>query len=268
MYTYLIYESICNEVGFLLPPHNQYHLSTESDKMTGHGFWIITDTIDNHLEDDCINKDTIGEETTLIRLLFMPDYLEIETMLIGYGHPVEFSVEKIFYLLLEKAKELKVPLVIREDGVARLHCSVKGIESKMNVTRIDTRTPFKWLMSYIISEPELQEQHDIIAKKKWEVFCHKSKMYTKDEYANLIRKEILKQEGVPLEVGCSTDYRTMATKDDATILLEGQKDFIEHGTTDVKCPQCGKQLEFLQRVSGSVIRCIDESCIQVISRGI
>ena len=62
--------------------------------------------------------------------------------------------------------------------------------------------------------------------------------------------------------------RTMATKEDALVLLEGQKDFIEQGTTHVKCPRCGKYLEYLQQVSGSVIRCTDESCIQVTSRGI
>jgi len=215
--------------------------------------------MENHLEDDYINTDTVEEETTLIRLLFMPDYLEIETMLIGRKHRVENPAGKIFTLLLEKAEELKVPLVVLEEDDNRLFYSVKDIESKKNITRIDTRTPFIWLMSYIISEPELQEQHDAVAKKKWDSYRHESKMYTKDEYTAHVKEE---------PIYLNTDSRSMATKDDAVILLDGQKDFIERGTTDVKCPRCGKQLEFLQRVSGCVIRCVDERCIQVISRGI
>ena len=64
------------------------------------------------------------------------------------------------------------------------------------------------------------------------------------------------------------DSRIMATKEEALVRLNGQKDFIDHGTTHIKCPKCGKHLEFLQQVSGSVIRCTDETCIQVTSRGI
>ena len=64
------------------------------------------------------------------------------------------------------------------------------------------------------------------------------------------------------------ETRTMATKDEAIILLEAKKDYKERGNTTIKCPRCGKAIECRYGESGSSVYCIDEKCIIVNIRGI
>lgn len=62
--------------------------------------------------------------------------------------------------------------------------------------------------------------------------------------------------------------RAKPTKEEAEILLNTQKDYIERGNTPIKCPRCGKFLEYKCGQSGESIYCIDDKCIIVHTRGI
>jgi len=55
-------------------------------------------------------------------------------------------------------------------------------ELKENVTRMITQTPYSTLNTFIISEHDLQEEHESVAEYIWDCYNHESKMYTKDEY--------------------------------------------------------------------------------------
>ena len=62
--------------------------------------------------------------------------------------------------------------------------------------------------------------------------------------------------------------RTKPTIEEAEILLNAQKDYIEHGVTAIKCPRCGKGLEYRCNANGEAIYCRDSTCIVVYTRGI
>jgi len=62
--------------------------------------------------------------------------------------------------------------------------------------------------------------------------------------------------------------RAKPTEVEAKTLLNAQKDIITLGNTSVKCPRCGKSLEYRCGASGETICCIDETCIVVYTRGI
>jgi uncharacterized C2H2 Zn-finger protein len=58
------------------------------------------------------------------------------------------------------------------------------------------------------------------------------------------------------------------TKEEAMTLLRAQRDIIKRGNTAVKCPRCGKFLEYTWRASSETIRCVDDNCIAVHTRGL
>jgi len=62
--------------------------------------------------------------------------------------------------------------------------------------------------------------------------------------------------------------RQRPTEMEANILLDAQRDYIHLDDTKIKCPRCGKQIEYVKRGSGSITRCIDETCIQTTTRGL
>ena len=62
--------------------------------------------------------------------------------------------------------------------------------------------------------------------------------------------------------------RVKPTEQEAQILLQAQKDYIKRGNTAVRCPRCGKPLEYRCGESGETICCTDETCIIVYTRGI
>jgi len=59
-----------------------------------------------------------------------------------------------------------------------------------------------------------------------------------------------------------------ATKEEALIMLNAQKDYIKRGNTAIKCPRCGKFLEYKCGPTGESIYCLGEECIEVNTRGI
>ena len=58
------------------------------------------------------------------------------------------------------------------------------------------------------------------------------------------------------------------TEKEAEVLFEAQGDFIEKGDTDIKCPRCGNQLIYEAETSWEMTRCVDQSCISVVAKGI
>jgi len=62
--------------------------------------------------------------------------------------------------------------------------------------------------------------------------------------------------------------RVRPTEAEANILLDAQRDYIKRGNTSIKCPRCGKSLEYRCRESGETILCIRDGCISVDTRGI
>jgi len=62
--------------------------------------------------------------------------------------------------------------------------------------------------------------------------------------------------------------RAKPTKEEAIILFNAQKDYVERGNTPIKCPRCGKSLEYRCGESGEATYCTDENCIIVYTRGI
>jgi len=62
--------------------------------------------------------------------------------------------------------------------------------------------------------------------------------------------------------------RLTPTKAEAHILLGAQRDYVNRGNTAVKCPRCGRSLEYRCGESGESIYCTDDMCIVVHTRGI
>lgn len=62
--------------------------------------------------------------------------------------------------------------------------------------------------------------------------------------------------------------RVMASETEADVLLDAQKDIFTQGNTSIKCPRCGKPLEYKWTESGTSIYCSDSNCIIVTCRGI
>ena len=62
--------------------------------------------------------------------------------------------------------------------------------------------------------------------------------------------------------------RATPTELEAQILLNAQRDYIQHGNTAIRCPRCNKSLEYRCGQSGAAILCVDEACIVVYTRGI
>ncbi|MCL2199672.1 MAG: hypothetical protein FWB80_12195, partial [Defluviitaleaceae bacterium] len=62
--------------------------------------------------------------------------------------------------------------------------------------------------------------------------------------------------------------REKPTEAEARILLEAQRNYIIRGNTAVRCPRCGKPLEYRCGENGETICCTDELCIVVYTRGI
>jgi len=130
-----------------------------------------------------IIEEGLDSELTLIRVFFHPDSLELETKmgdsLKGRGYE-----SKIFDLLLTATKELNMPLVVIEAN-EEFTSIIEDKKLKENITRINTRTYYSTLWTFVISEPSLQKEHEIIAKRVWDFFRYESKMYTKEEFEAL-----------------------------------------------------------------------------------
>ena len=65
-----------------------------------------------------------------------------------------------------------------------------------------------------------------------------------------------------------TISRLKPTENEALILLNAQRDYIKQGNTAIKCPRCGKSLEYRCGESGEAILCINDECVAVYTRGI
>ena len=57
------------------------------------------------------------------------------------------------------------------------------------------------------------------------------------------------------------------TKEEASLLMNTEKDLIKHGKTDVKCPRCGGSIVMKEFGSSYVIGC-ENDCVKVGYRGI
>ena len=57
------------------------------------------------------------------------------------------------------------------------------------------------------------------------------------------------------------------TKEEATILAGTEDDFIEHGSTNVKCPRCGRTLVMTNWDTSYTIGC-ENNCVTIGFRGI
>ena len=62
--------------------------------------------------------------------------------------------------------------------------------------------------------------------------------------------------------------RLRPTEAEANVLLDAQKDYIVRGNTAIRCPRCGKSLEYRCGESGEAIYCTDDACIITYTRGI
>ena len=140
--------SVCRDIVHLLPaPHDQYDIVTFSDD--GYGSWTITNSPED-VDRGFVTKETVGEDVTAIRVAFYPDYLALLTMIMGRKHRRQGCESKIIDLLLEKSKELRMPLVVVEVEVDEEFDSlVEGKELKESVTQIDTTTAYSALKIFV-----------------------------------------------------------------------------------------------------------------------
>jgi hypothetical protein len=86
-----------------------------------------------------------------------------------------------------------------------------------------------------------------------------------------IKSKIIECE-IPLDGSafcCSAHcLRSKPTKAEAGVLLAAQGDIINRGNTPIRCPRCGRSLEYRQNESGAAIYCIDPTCIILQTRGL
>jgi len=127
---------------------------------------------------------TYSEDVTAIRVVFYPDHLSLVTMIMGRKHAGQGCESKIFDLLFEKSKELRVPLVVVEID-EEFDSLVEGKELKESLTRIDTTTAYSVLKIFVISEPDLQKEHEVVAKEIREFYLHRPEEHIKAEHEAL-----------------------------------------------------------------------------------
>ena len=51
------------------------------------------------------------------------------------------------------------------------------------------------------------------------------------------------------------------TKDEMKVLCNAVKDFDKQGFRDIKCPRCGKDLDFYRSGNAYAIKCSSNSCL-------
>ena len=171
--------SVCRDIVRSLPaPHDQYDIVTYSDD--GYGSWTITNSSED-VDRGFVVKETVGEDVTAIGVVFHSDYLALVTMLMGRKHRGQGCESKIIDLLLEKSKEIRMPLVVVEVD-EEFDSLVEGKELKESVTRIDTTTAYSVLKIFVISEPDLQKEHEAVAKEIREFYLHRPEEHIKAEH--------------------------------------------------------------------------------------
>ena len=57
-------------------------------------------------------------------------------------------------------------------------------------------------------------------------------------------------------------------KQEASVLLDAQGEFIKNGNTTEKCPRCKNRLVYEKGASWEITRCENVNCIIIVSRGI
>ena len=62
--------------------------------------------------------------------------------------------------------------------------------------------------------------------------------------------------------------RLEPTKEEAEILIKAQSQVVNEGHTSIRCPRCESKLEYVWRENGESMRCTDQKCIAVHTRGI
>jgi len=172
--------SVCRDIVRLLPtPHDQYDIVTFSDD--GYGSWTITNSPED-VDRGFVVKETVGEDVTAIRVVFYPDYLSLVTMLMGHKHKGQGCESKILDLFLEKSKELRMPLVVVDDEFDSL---VEGKELKESVARIDATTAYSVLKIFVISEHDLQKEHEAVEEEIREFYLNRPEEHIKAEHEAL-----------------------------------------------------------------------------------
>ena len=176
---------VCHSIFNILSlPHDQFRVVTDS--ADGYGLWTISEgTAETEME--FFVAWTLDPALVLVRVVFCRNYMGLDGIMLG-DKGTNRQLEEIFDLLLETSKELKMPLVIADlnnsDSFA-----IERKELKENVTRMIAQTPYSCLNTFIISEHDLQKEHESVAQEIWDSYKHESKMYTKEEYEALLKKD-------------------------------------------------------------------------------
>ena len=144
-----------NIIRILPVPHDQYAIVGSSE-----GWWTVTNS-QKLINNARTRKKALGEDDTVINVIFYRRYFALETMIIGNKHKGQGCESKIIDLLLQKSKELSMPLVVMETEGESIPL-VESKELKESVTRMDTTTSGNELKIFVISESALQKEHEAV----------------------------------------------------------------------------------------------------------